>query len=123
MKLWNIYRNRFLARYYYNLGINVIPNIQILEPNLWDEVVDGLPQNSVLSVNCSNLKRRPIAKQLLISQIEYIINRLNPLCILCYGDESLPLNFRCKSIVFSNNNINRIRLCTKEQNYLATTMI
>lgn len=108
MKRWNIYRNKFLARYMQDRGINVIPNIQIMEQELWDDAISGVEPNGVIAVNCIGTKRRYFARQMAKCQMEYIKEKLSPKTIICYANENI-FNEYDNVIYFENNHIKRIR--------------
>ena len=108
MKLWNMYRNRFLANYMQSVGIDVIPNIQILEPELWEYSIEGIEPRGTIAVNCTGTKRRYFARQMLKRQMEYVIERLQPQTIICYGNERMFPEYG-NVIHFENNHIKRVR--------------
>ncbi len=89
-------------------GIDVIPNVQIVEPQLWDDAIDGICPNGVIAINCIGIKRKYFARRAIMCQIDYIISKLSPTTILSYGNESLLNKFK-NVINFENNHINRVR--------------
>lgn len=115
MKLWNMYRNRFLANYMQSLGIDVIPNIQILEQELWEHSIEGIEPKGTIAVNCTGTKRRYFARQMLKRQMEYVIEKLHPQTIICYGNESMFPQYE-NIIHFENNHIKRVRDVQRSKN-------
>lgn len=119
MKRWNIYRNKFIAAYMQKQGINVIPNIQIMDVDLWNDAISGIETNGVIAVNCGGVKRRYFARQMLNRQIEYICSVINPIKVICYGSDSAIHNID-NAIYFKNNHIERIR--NVQRNRIATKL-
>ena len=101
---WNIYRNKFIAPFMQSHGIDVIPNVQIVEPQLWEDSIDGIAPKGVIAINCMGVKRRYFARRAIINQLDYIISKLSPTKILSYGNDSLLNKFK-NVINFENNHI------------------
>lgn len=114
MKRWNIYRNKFLSAYMNAKGVKVIPSIQIVEPDLWDDVIDGIEKGSVVSVNCVGIKRRYFAKKMFKQQMKYVYDVLNPDRVVLYGDESMLCDYD-NVVHFDSNHIKRIRDAQKSK--------
>lgn len=105
---WNIYRNKFIAAFMQSHGIDVIPNVQIVEPQLWEDAIAGIAPNGVIAINCMGVKRRYFARRLLVNQIDFIIRELQPIAIVAYGNDCILKQFD-NVINFENNHITRIR--------------
>lgn len=108
MQRWNIYRNKFMARYFQDGGLQVIPIVQIVVPELLDDVLDGLPAKSTIAINCANMVNRPLAQRLLRHQLHMAVYALNPTSILCYGNDAMLNDFE-NVIHYENTHLKRFR--------------
>ena len=108
MKRWNIYRNKFMSAYMNAHGLKVIPSIQIVDPGLWCDAIDGIENGSVVSVNCVGIKRRYFAKRMFNQQMKYVYEMLNPEKVILYGDDSMLCEYD-NVVHFDSNHIKRIR--------------
>lgn len=115
MQKWNMYRNKFIARFFQDHGVNVIPIVQIVMPSLFEDMIDGLPQNSILAVNCSNMVNRYLAKRLLRNEMFQVKERLCPTHILCYGINDALSDFD-NTICYENERFNRLRNVSPKTN-------
>jgi hypothetical protein len=85
MRLWNVYRSRWTARFWQELGYNIIPSIQHLgsDAATTEYVLDTLPpETPVLSIQC-----RKSDIEGLRSFIELIVSVRKPKVLLLYGGE------------------------------------
>lgn len=119
MKRWNMYRNKFISAYMQNRGINVIPSIQIVDPVLWEDSINGIAKGGIISVNATGIKRRYFAKQIFKQQMRFIINSLEPIAIICYGSDGVMREYD-NVLYFDNNHIKRLR--DVQRNRIATEL-
>jgi len=85
MQLWNTYRSRWVARWWVENGLTVIPTVAWASPASWDFCFLGLPSRSVLAISTVGTRNDPVAKLSFLLGFEEMLNRLNPSAVLCYG--------------------------------------
>lgn len=88
LKVWNLYRNRFLSRYWQENGINVIPTIQIGDYAFNRYSLIGIPKNSTLAISTVGSIRSKVLRASLQAGIDYVITKLSPSQIVVYGDNT-----------------------------------
>jgi hypothetical protein len=85
MKLWNIYRNRWISAFWSLNGINVIPCVSWAEEELFELCFDGLPKDSTLAISSMMIKKKSESEKLFLDGLKAMINYTNPKNILVYG--------------------------------------
>lgn len=85
MKIWNIYRSRFIGNYYQNRGIKVIPTISWAEPATFEFCFRGIPKGSVVSISTIGVKRDQDALNVWRDGVTEMIKQIEPSAILVYG--------------------------------------
>lgn len=85
MQLWNTYRSRWVARWWVENGLTVIPTVAWASPDSWEFCFLGLPSRSVLSVSVVGTKKDPIGELAFLLGFEEMLKRLKPSAVLCYG--------------------------------------
>ena len=85
MKIWNIYRSRFIGNYYQNQGIKVIPTISWAEPATFEFCFRGIPKGSVVSISTIGVKRDQDALKVWRDGVTEMIKQIEPSAILIYG--------------------------------------
>ena len=90
LQLYNHYRKHWVARYWHEAGIKVIPNIRWSDEKSYDFCFEGEPKNSIISIGTTGTQRDLTAKELFKMGFEETIRRLEPIKILMYG--SMPDN-------------------------------
>lgn len=85
MQLWNTYRSRWVARWWVENGLTVIPTVAWASPDSWEFCFEGLPSRSVLAVSVVGTKNDPIGELAFMLGFEEMLNRLTPTAVLCYG--------------------------------------
>ena len=84
MKLWNIYRNRWISSFWSLHGINVIPCVSWAGKDSFKYCFDGLPEDSVLAISTNGIKKRSPGEKLFFLGLEELM-KLNPSKVLVYG--------------------------------------
>ena len=87
MKIWNVYRSRFIGSYYQNRGIKVIPTISWAEPETYEFCFLGIPEGSVVSISTVGVKESQDALKVWHDGVDAMIEAINPSAILIYGGE------------------------------------
>lgn len=85
MKIWNIYRSRFIGAFYQNKGINVIPTVSWAEPETYKFCFKGIPKNSIVSVSTIGVKKDKEALKIWRDGMDEMIRQTEPETILVYG--------------------------------------
>lgn len=85
VQIYNHYRKHWLAAYWQNLGITVIPTISWSNEDSYDWCFDGEPKNSVVAVSDIGCRRNSIAREAFKKGYNEMLNRLNPSKILLYS--------------------------------------
>jgi hypothetical protein len=84
-QVWNVYRSRWCARYWQEVGIKVIPSLNWSDSRSYDFAFDGLPVGApVLSCQCRTTRSRA-GKEHFLRGIAEGIKRLRPETIVVYG--------------------------------------
>lgn len=108
MQIWNHYRNHLLGQMMQDYGITVIPNLMWgLEPT-FEWCFDGLPKNSVLSVETVGCTRAKEDRELWHKAMDKALELLTPTTILLYGSD-IGYNFPCPVVNIQNTNGARMK--------------
>ena len=87
VQIFNHYRKHWLGAYWQQHGINVIPTIRCnTERYSWEFCFDGEPKNSVVAISSVGALRSKKIKEIMIETYYEMVRRLNPSCIIFYGD-------------------------------------
>lgn len=84
MQLWNVYRNRWLGRYWQAHGISVIPTISWSLP--WDFCYEGVEAGSIVAISTVGVLKNKAAHGLFRDGFTKMIEVIQPRAILCYGE-------------------------------------
>lgn len=90
LQIFNHYRKHWVARYWHEAGIKVIPNIRWSTPDSYEFCFEGEPKNSIIAIGKTGTQQDPIAKELFKKGFNETLKRLEPKAILMYG--SMPDN-------------------------------
>lgn len=91
MNMWNVYRNRWLARYLQEQGIKVILDVSWADPSTYDYCFSGIEKYSPICV--STVGTRLLSnRQMFIQGFEELIRRVEPVELFVYG-EYMPVDF------------------------------
>ena len=107
-RMWNCYRNRVVSSHLQQKGVNIIPNVTWSLPDSYDYSFDGIPENSVIAINCSSIKSCRLSTFLWYKGYEEAIKRLKPKAIIRYGtimqDEQKEISY-----YFENERLKQLR--------------
>lgn len=108
MRIYHSYCNRAIAALWQANGVNVIPNVTWSLPDSYNYSFQGIPENSVIAINCNGINCCDLSKYLWYSGYKEALKRLHPRHILRYGvrmqDEREDL-----SSYFINERLNKLR--------------
>ena len=104
MRIWNTYRNRFLASWMQMKGIDVIPNVTWSDEESYRYCFDGLPKRSIVAVNSMGIIGNRKSLYLWQKGYEKMLSLLEPIQIVRYGakikgeDESISRYYECEHL-------------------------
>ena len=104
MKVWNIYRSRFIGAYYQRFGIKVIPTISWAEAATFDFCFQGIPKGSIVSISTIGVKQDDTALACWRAGTAEMIKRIEPSTILVYGGK-LPFDYGNTKVVYFDNQV------------------
>ena len=85
-QIWNCWRNRAMAYWMQEQGINVIPNACWGDYESLGWAFDGLPENSVLAITTQGcMQKTDYRKQVLVNGLHELIRQKHPTKIVVYG--------------------------------------
>ncbi len=85
-QIWNCWRNRAMAYWMQNNGLNVIPNACWGDEESLNWAFDGLPSDSVLALTTQGcMQKTDYRKQILVNGIHELIRQKHPIKIVIYG--------------------------------------
>lgn len=85
VQLWNIYRSRWVARYWQEVGIPVIPSLNWSDERSYEFAHLGIPNNlPVVSVQCRTTRSRA-GRDYFVKGLADAIEQLQPENVLIYG--------------------------------------
>lgn len=93
MKIWNVYRSRFIGAYYRSKGIKVIPTVSWAEKETFRFCFRGIEKGSVVAVSTIGVKEDKEALKIWQQGMNEMIKQLEPGHILLYGGK-LDFDYR-----------------------------
>ena len=85
--IYNHYRKHWLAKYWQENGITVIPTISWMLPDSYDWCFDGEPKNSIVAVSSIGCVKSKKLQKMFDDGYKEMLKRLNPSKILIYGSK------------------------------------
>lgn len=104
MKIWNIYRSRFIGAFYQSKGIKVIPTLSWAEPETYEFCFRGIPKGSIVSVSTIGVKETDEAFQTWTDGMNEMIKQIEPSTILVYGGE-VEFDYKDINVVYFENHV------------------
>lgn len=86
LKIYNVYRNRWCAKYWQECGIKVIPTITWSDADSLRYCLDGVPKHSTIAISTMG-EGRWANWVSLRTHWQYVIDTLEPDTILLYGKD------------------------------------
>lgn len=96
LQIYNHYRKHWLAAYWQELGLTVIPTISWSTPDSFEWCFDGEPENSVVAVGTAGTQASKASRAAFMQGYMAMLERLNPCEVLVFGKlpDNLPGNIR-----------------------------
>lgn len=113
LQLYNHYRKHWVAGYWLEAGIKVIPNIRWSDKKSYDFCFEGEPKKSIIAIGTTGTQRDCVAHDLFIKGFEETLRRLEPTKILMYGSVPENLNTHGVEIVHIPHHYDQRRLNKK----------
>jgi len=88
VQIWQIYRSRWIARYWQEKNIKVINTVNWSDSKSYSFVFLGIPANSVVALSVSDF-RNPIVLKNFLSGLDEMQKQLKPNKIIVYGKEDI----------------------------------
>lgn len=104
MKIWNIYRSRFIGAYYQSKGIKVIPTLSWGESETFEFCFRGIPKGSIVSVSTIGVKDSDEAFEIWTDGMREMIKQIKPSAILVYGGE-VEFDYKGIKTVYYENHV------------------
>ena len=108
MRFYHCFLNKALAAYWISNGVNVIPNVTWSTPDSYDYSFAGIEKNCVIAINCTGVRKSGYSKYLWLEGYKEAIRRLEPECIIRYG-EKMPGEAEEMSVYFENENYKMLK--------------
>lgn len=108
MQYYMLYRNRALAYYWQQNGIDVIPLLQCGDPRTYDYAFEGLPIGGTYAVMNNGLMKEREDRFYWYEFLEIAVDAVKPDLLVMYGSE-VRLNLPCEVRWYKNDNTARVR--------------
>lgn len=102
--VWNSYRNKLLAYYLQQQGLNVIPNVSWSRENTLAICLDGWPKDSIIAINSTGIGKDSFSKYVFKKGYEKVLETLCPKKIIRYGAKQ-DCEIAEISVYFPNDNL------------------
>lgn len=86
LQVYNVYRNRWCGRYWQANGIKVVPTITWSSIETLNFVLCGVPKHSTIAISTMG-EGRWAKWQSLFENWKYVMDQLEPKCVLLYGKD------------------------------------
>ena len=104
IKIWNIYRSRFIGAYYQAKGIKVIPTISWAEKETFQFCFQGIPKGSIVSISTIGVKENKEALQIWRDGVTEMIRQIEPSTIIVYGGK-LDYDYGDIEVIYFENKV------------------
>lgn len=85
MRIYNHYRKHWVAAYWQEHGIKVVPDICWGDERSFEWCFDGEPKNQIVAVSSVGCMKSQEGRELFIRGYEEMIKRLDPTWVIAYG--------------------------------------
>lgn len=106
VNIWNVYRNRTIARWLQDNGVPVIPSVSWGSLDTLEFCFDGIPERSVVAIGHTAYGRSEPQRESFLMGVRNLVEQKNPSLLLVYGkafDAELP------NVVFIEDHISKLK--------------
>ena len=100
-QIWQVYRNRWCARYWQENGIKVIPTVSWSDESSYKYAFLGIPKHSVVAIGTVGVLNDKNAITLFIQGFKEMLKQLEPKEILIYGNTSKEIESSLSDLLTS----------------------
>lgn len=86
VQIYNHWRKHMLGAYWQRWGMKVIPSICWSDRDSFDWCFDGEPMHSIVAISTLGTQKSPFARRLFLEGFIEMLDRLEPIGIIWYGD-------------------------------------
>lgn len=115
MKIWNIYRTRFIGQMMQDYGINVIPTLCWAEEETLKFALDGIEPGGTVAVSTVSMLKDKKLRADFTSQLGEVLKRLTPSFVVLYGNRKFDYDFPCDSVYIENSITKRMNEMKKKK--------
>lgn len=106
MKIWNVYRSRFIGAFFQSFGINVIPTISWAERETYKFCFVGIPKGSIVSVSTVGVKNSNESLAIWNDGMGAMIDAIQPEAIIEYGGD-VGFDYKDIKVVRFDNHVTK----------------
>ena len=107
-RYYSAYINRAFTAYLQRNGVCVIPNVTWSLPDSYTYSFSGIPENSVVAINCTGILKHAASKYLWYKGYDEAFRILHPSLVVRYGDV-MQNEHEEISVYFENERIKKLR--------------
>ncbi|MUG92745.1 DUF4417 domain-containing protein [Scytonema sp. UIC 10036] len=85
MKLWNVYRNRWVNSFWNYQGIKTIPCVSWADAESFSYCFEGIPQGSAIAISSMGIIKRSESESIFFNGVLKMLEVLEPKTVLVYG--------------------------------------
>jgi len=104
LKIWNIYRSRFIGAFYQSKGIEVIPTVSWAGEETFDFCFEGIEEGGTVAVSTIGVKQSEPAFEIWRNGMNAMIERIKPQTILVYGG-ALDFDYGDIKVIYYDNQV------------------
>lgn len=110
VQIWNTYRNRTLACWIQQHGLNVIPTVSWSDSSSYHFCFDGLPTGGTFALSSIGTQRNALSKRLFCNGFKEFIARCQPDTLIVYGEplKLIDEHREIKVCYYPNDNLQRL---------------
>lgn len=106
VNIWNIYRNRVIARWLQDNGVQVIPSVSWGNADTLRFCFDGIPTNSLIAIGRTAYGRNHTRQSLFIQNVHTLMETKKPTLLLVYGK---PFDTGYDNTAFIEDHISKLK--------------
>lgn len=85
MQIWNTYRGKALAHWFFENGVEVIPNVRWGDERTYNLACLGTEKGKTIAVGTHGCIKTVEGKRMFIRGFDYVVNKLKPKTVIVYG--------------------------------------